>query len=65
MTKTAATPICEFKYHVKAFGSTEKIIYTNGLGHMTKMAATPIYDKNPSKIFFSRTRGPIAMKLVM
>ena len=23
------------------------------LGHMTKMAATPIYDKNPSKIFFS------------
>ena len=24
-------------------------------GHMTKMAATPIYDKNPSKIFFSWT----------
>ena len=24
-------------------------------GHMTKMAATPIYGKNPSKIFFSRT----------
>ena len=23
------------------------------LGHMTKMAATPIYGKNPSKIFFS------------
>ena len=26
------------------------------LGHMTKMAATPIYGKNLSKIFFSRTR---------
>ena len=28
------------------------------LGHMTKMAAMPIYGKNPSKIFFSRTRFP-------
>ena len=34
------------------------------LGHMTKMAATPIYGKNPSKIFFSRTGGPIFTKLV-
>ena len=35
------------------------------LGHMTKMAATPIYGKNPSKIFFSRTGRPIFMKLGM
>ena len=35
------------------------------LGHMTKMAAMPIYGKNPSKIFFSRTGGPISTKLVM
>ena len=35
------------------------------LGHMTKMAATPIYGKNPSKIFFSRTSGPIFTKLGM
>ena len=35
------------------------------LGHMTKMAATPIYGKNPSKIFFSRTGGPIFTKLGM
>ena len=35
------------------------------LGHMTKMAATPIYGKNPSKIFFSRTRRPIFTKLGM
>ena len=37
----------------------------NGPGHMTKMAATPIYGKNPSKIFFSRTDGPISTKLSM
>ena len=35
------------------------------LGHMTKMAAMPIYGKNPSKIFFSRTGGPIFSKLGM
>ena len=35
------------------------------LGHMTKMAATPIYGQNPSKIFFSRNGGPIFTKLVM
>ena len=34
-------------------------------GHMTKMAATPIYGKNPSKIFFSRTGGLIFTKLGM
>ena len=36
-----------------------------GPGHMTKMAATPIYGKKPSKIFFSRTGGPIFTKLGM
>ena len=35
-----------------------------GTHHMTKMAATPIYGKNPSKIF-SRTCGPISTKLGM
>ena len=40
-------------------------VYINGPGHMTKMAATPIYGKNPSKIFFSRTGGPIFTKLGM
>ena len=34
------------------------------LGHMTKMAATPIYGKNPSKIF-SETGRPIFTKLGM
>ena len=32
---------------------------------MTEMAATPIYGKNASKIFFSRTGGPISLKLGM
>ena len=40
-------------------------VYINGPGHMTKMAATPIYGKNTSKIFFSRTGGPIFTKLGM
>ena len=40
-------------------------VYINGPGHMTKMAATPIYGKNPSKIFFSRAGGPIFTKLGM
>ena len=28
-----------------------KKVYINGPGHMTKMAATPIYDKNLQKSF--------------
>ena len=40
-------------------------VYINGPGHMTKMAAMPIYGKNPLKIFFSRTGWPIFMKLGM
>ena len=32
---------------------------------MTKMAATPIYDKNPLKIIFSRTKGPLTLGLGM
>ena len=40
-------------------------MYINNLGHLTKMAAMPIYGKNPSKIFFSRTGGPISKKLGM
>ena len=40
----------------------------NGLydaGHMTKMAAMPIYGKNPSKFFFSIIGWPISTKLGM
>ena len=38
-------------------------IYSHDAGHMTKMAAMPIYGKNPSKIFFPGTGGPISTKL--
>ena len=38
-------------------------VYSRGLGHMTKMAAMPIYGKNPSEIF-SRTKGPLTCGLV-
>ena len=40
-------------------------MFINIPGHMTKMAAVPIYGKNPSKIFFSRTGGSISKKLGM
>ena len=39
-------------------------ICSRHLGHMTKMAATSIYGKNPSKIF-SRNGGPIFTKFGM
>ena len=38
-------------------------IYYYDAGHMTKMAAMPIYGKNPSKI--SETSGLISIKLGM
>ena len=37
-------------------------IHEHDAGHMIKMAAKPIYGKNPSKIFFYGTVGPISMK---
>ena len=40
-------------------------MYIRNPGHMTKMAAMPIYGKNPSKIYFSRTSGQISTKLGM
>ena len=40
-------------------------MYIRNPGHMTKMAAKPIYAKNPSKIFFSRTGRLISTKLGM
>ena len=37
----------------------------NNPGHMIKMAAMPIYGKNPLKFFFSGTTGQISTKLGM
>ena len=40
-------------------------MYIKNLGHMTKMAAMPIYSKNLSKIFVPGTGEPILKKLGM
>ena len=53
------------KFYVEPPWVGGTIFCSRHLGHMTKMAATPIYGKNPSKIFFSRTGGPIFLKLGM
>ena len=39
-------------------------VCSNGPGHMTKMAAMPIYGKNLKRIF-SRTKRPMTLKLGM
>ena len=39
--------------------------WSRHLGHMTKMAATPIYDKIPSTFIFSGTSGRMFTKLGM
>ena len=43
-----------------------KKVYINGQGHMIKMAAMAINRKKKTlKIFFSRTRRPLILKLSM
>ena len=39
---------------MKAFRYMEMKICKHDPGHMTKMAAMPIYGKNPSKIFLAK-----------
>ena len=53
------------KFYMKHLWEGGTNVYINNPGHMTKMAAMPIYGKNPSKIFFSGTNGPISTKLGM
>ena len=52
------------KFYMKHLWEGGTNVFINNPGHMTKMAAMPIYGKNPSK-FFSETTGPISMKLGM
>ena len=40
-------------------------VCSGNLGHMTRTAATPIYGKNPLKIFFSGTKWPMNLGLGM
>ena len=53
------------KFYMKHLWEGGTNVYINNPGHMTKMAAMPIYGKNPLKIFFSGTTGPISTKLGM
>ena len=53
------------KFYMKHLWEGGTNVYINNPGHMTKMAAMPIYGKNPSKIFLSGTTGPISTKLGM
>ena len=53
------------KLCMKAFKYKEMKFWWHDAGHMTKMAAMPIYGKNPLKVFFSGTGRPISMKLGM
>ena len=47
-------------------GEWEWNFFTNELGHMTKMATMPIYEKkNFKKISFPRTNGLMALKHVV
>ena len=60
----AIDPI-ELKFHVKTPYDKLVKIYKKYFGHMTKMAISPIYGKNLLKIFFSRTRRPVTLRLGM
>ena len=56
----------ELKFHVKTPNDKIAKMYAKTFfGHMTKMVATPIYGKNPLKIFSSGTRRPMTLGLGM
>ena len=55
----------ELKFHMKTPYDMLAKIYTNCTSHMTKMATTPIYGKNPLNVFISGSRRPMALELGM
>ena len=62
-------PLCNFKpnFLCTLLGTMykEMKIYEYDVGYIAKMAAKPIYGKNPLKVFFSGTGRPISTKLGM
>ena len=56
------TGAIEAKFHMEPPWDRETKVGSNGPGHMTKMAAMPIYGKT-LKIFFSGTKRPMTLKL--
>ena len=55
----------ELKFHMKTPYDRLAKIYTNCTGHMTQMATTFIYGKNPLNVFCSGTKRPMALGLGM
>ena len=55
----------EAKFHMKPPWEGETKICSHGPGHMTKVAAMPIYGKKTLKILFSGTKRPMTLKLGM
>ena len=55
----------EHKFHMKTPYDRLAKSFTNCTGHMTKMAMTPIYGKNPLNVFFSGTKRPMVLGLGM
>ena len=53
------------KFYMKHLWEGGTNVFINNPGHMTKMAAMPIYCKYPSKIFSSGTGGSISTKFGM
>ena len=45
------------------WGNESLLVRWGASEHITKMAAMPIYAKNPLKIFFSGTKGPMTLEL--
>ena len=52
------------KFHMKLLWDGGKKIYSNGLGHMTKLAAMPIFGKNLKKSSSPEPKGRWPWKLV-
>ena len=54
------------KFHMEPSCAGETKVCSAHLGHMIKIAATPIYGKKKNlKNFFSGTKGPVALGLGM
>ena len=61
-SKTARPIKAKFYVEPPWVGGTK--VCSRHLGHMTKMAATPIYGKNPSKIYSPEPAGRFPQNLV-
>ena len=66
-TSSPLKPLCQIKpnFTGSLLGKGGTKVYINGPVHMTKMTATAMYSKTPSKIFCSGTGRPMILKFGM